>query len=93
MQKKYYPQKKHLVLFFIECTELNWNGKDANGLCVYIFFKNIGWYLGVIRKLHNGECLIYSFTDNVINGTPYIFNKPQYLCWYKTKESIFAGSH
>ena len=38
---------------------MNWNGKDANGLCVSIFLKATVCYLGVIGKFHNYECLIY----------------------------------
>ena len=33
------------------------------------------WYLGVIGKLHNDECLIYILTGKVENGTPIIFDK------------------
>ena len=84
MQKKYCLQKKQKKYFlFIDCTELNWGGKDANGLCVYIFFKNMGVYLGVIGKLHNYEGLIYIFTGGFLNGTPNIFNKSYYHFWYK----------
>ena len=43
----------------------------------------MGWYLGVIGKLHNDECLIYIFTGEVLNGTPNIFNRSHYHCWYK----------
>ena len=59
----YYIQKdipygiKKSVLF-IECTELNWNGKDANVLCVSILLKDTGWYLRVIGNIHNDECII-----------------------------------
>ena len=60
----YYIQKNtpcvftNLYVLSIECTDLNWNEKDANGLCVYIFLKDMVCYLGVILKLHNDECLI-----------------------------------
>ena len=76
MQKKYCLQKKQKKYFlFIDCTELNWGGKDANGLCVSIFFKNMAWYLGVIWKVYYDECLIYIFTCEVLNGTSNMFNK------------------
>ena len=61
---------------------MNWRGTDANGLYVSIFLKKMGWYLGVIGKLHNDECLIYIFTGKVQNGTPGVFNKILYHCWY-----------
>ena len=59
-------------------NSLNWiglerNGTDENGLCVSIFLKNMGWCLGVIRKLHNDECLIYIFTGKIQNGNLSIF--------------------
>ena len=37
MQKKYRLGKNNNSVMFIECNELNWNGKEANGLRVYIF--------------------------------------------------------
>ena len=70
---RYLVIKKSSVIF-IEFTEMNWKHKDANGLCVSIYLNNIGWYLGVIGKLQNYECLIYIFTGKVENGTPSIFN-------------------
>ena len=62
---------------------MNCKGTDANGFCVSILLKNLGCYLGVIGNLHNDECLIYIFTGKVQNGTPSIFNKKVYHCWYK----------
>ena len=62
---------KKTSIIIIEYTELNLNGKDANGLCVSIFFKGMGWYLGVIGNLHNDEFRIGKF----LNVTPSIFNK------------------
>ena len=59
---------------------MNWKLTDANGLCVSIFLKNMGWYLGVIGKLHNDEYLIYILTGKVQNGNPSIFNKSLYYC-------------
>ena len=68
-------EKRNTFVLFIEWTELNWNVKDANWLYVSIFFKYMGWYLVVIGKLHNYECLIYILTGEVLNVTPNIFNK------------------
>ena len=47
-------------------------------------------YLGVIRKLHNDEYLIYIFTGKVQNGTLSIFNKTRYYCWYKELRNKFS---
>ena len=41
------------------------------------------WCLGVIGNLHNDECLIYIFTGAFLNGSPVIFIKSHYHCWYK----------
>ena len=60
-------------VIWIKYTGLIFSKSDENGLGVYIFFKYIGWYLGVIGKLHNNECLIYVFTGECFNGTPNIF--------------------
>ena len=49
----------------------------------------MGWYLGVIGKLHNDEYLIYIFTGEFLNGTPKIFNKLQYHFWYKESKNQF----
>ena len=43
----------------------------------------MGWYLDVIRNLHNDEYLIYIFTEKVENGTPIIFNKSLYNYFFK----------
>ena len=83
MQKTIFPvEKQNSSVCFVECTELNWNGKYANGL-FFIFFKGVVSYLGVIVKLRNYECMIYIFIGGFPNGTPKIFNKSQYHCWYK----------
>ena len=50
----------------------------------------MGWYLGVIGKLQNDECLICIFTGKVQNGTPIIFNKTLYHCWYKELMNHFS---
>ena len=62
---------------------MNCKHKYENGLCVSIFLKKMEWYLGVIWKIHNDECIIYIFTGKVQNFTPSIFNKTMYRCWYK----------
>ena len=79
-----------LSVLFIECIELNWNGKDANGLCFYIFLKDIGWYLVVIGNLNNDELIKYIFTDKFLNGTPSIFNISNDHCWYKELRNQFS---
>ena len=56
---------------------MNWKASYVNGL------DKMGWFLGVIGKNNNDECLIYIFTGNVENGTPTIFNKTLYRYWYK----------
>ena len=77
-QSYYISQKKDSVgkictaVIFIECTEIIWNKIYINGLCVSIFIKDMGWYLGVIGNLLNYECLIYIFTGEVLNDTPNI---------------------
>ena len=68
---------------------MNWKVTDPNGLCVSILLNNTRWYLGVIVKLHNNECLIYIFTSNFQNCTPSIFNKSLYNCWYKELKNRF----
>ena len=78
--RKYYMWEIYII---IECSKLNWKGKYANGLCVYIFFKSMRWYLEVIVKLHNYECVTYIFTGEALNGTQNVFNKSQYHFWYK----------
>ena len=69
---------------------INMEWKDANRLCVFIFFKYMGCYLVVIGKLHNNECLIHIFTGEVINDTPNIFNKSKYYGWYKDIRNHFS---
>ena len=63
--------------------------KYANGLCVYILIKYMRWYLGVIRKLHKDQCLIYLFIGEVLNGTSNIFTNSQYYCWLKQSMDKF----
>ena len=62
---------------------MNWKTADVNGVCISILLNNMGWYLSVIGKLHNDECLIYIFTGEFENDTPIIFNKTLYQYWYK----------
>ena len=52
-------------VLFIECTDINRKTSYVIGLCISILLNNMGWYLGVIGKLHNDECLIYILTGNV----------------------------
>ena len=59
----------------VECTEMNWNHKGANGLRVPILLNNMVWYLVFIVNIHNNECLIYKFIGKFQNGTLSIFNK------------------
>ena len=60
---------------FIESTEMNMKTSDLNCLSILILLNKMGWYLGVIVKLHNDECSIYIFTWKVENGTQIVFNK------------------
>ena len=82
--KRRYPfiQKKSSVLS-IECTEINCKTSGVNGLCISVLLNNMGWYFGVIGKIHNCECLIKIFTGKFYNVTPTIFNKTLYNPWYK----------
>ena len=82
--------EKYVSVIFIECTELILKIKYVSGLFVYFFFKNTAWYLGVIGKVHNNECLIYIFIDEVLNGTPNIFTNSQYHLWYKYLRGQFS---
>ena len=56
---------------------------DARGLCVSIFIKYTGWYLGVMVKLHSDKCLIYILAGEVIYGVPKIYTNSQCKCWFK----------
>ena len=58
---------------------MSWKTTDANGLCVSILLRNMGWYLGVIGNLHNDEGIIYISTGKVENGTPIVFNKKIFI--------------
>ena len=62
-------EKQNNSVPFIGFTGLNWKIKYSNVLSVSVFFKNMGWYLVVVGKLHNDECLIYIFMGGVLNGT------------------------
>ena len=75
-----YKEKNSSVVFIIY-PEINWKKTVANGLCVSIFLKNIGWYLIVIGNLDNYECIIKIFTGKVENVTPIIFIKTKYNFW------------
>ena len=54
---------------------MNCKTSYVTGLCISIFLDNMGWFLGVIENIHNDECLIYTLTGNVENGTPIIINE------------------
>ena len=84
-----FPLKKTSILF-IECDEIICNRKNTNGLCASILFKYMLWWLGVIGKLHNDECLIYLFTGEVLNGTPNTFTNSQYNYWFKYLRGQFS---
>ena len=62
---------------------MNWNITDANSFCVSIILKNMEWYLSVMVKRRNIECLMYIFAGKVGHGTPIKFNKTLYHFWYK----------
>ena len=51
---------------------MSWKISDVNGLCISIFLNKMGWYLGVIGRIHNDEYLIYILTGKVENGTRYV---------------------
>ena len=57
--------KTNSSVIFIECTEINWKTPDINGLCITIFLDKMEWFLVVLGKLHNDECLMYIFTANI----------------------------
>ena len=61
---------------------MNRKTSNINGLCISILLNKMVWYLGIIGKFHNDECLIYIFTGTVKNGTPIIFDKTLYHSWY-----------
>ena len=65
----YYKNNSSVIL--IECNEMNWKPLDVNVLCISILLNKMGLYLGVIGKLHDDECLIYIFTEEVGNVTPF----------------------
>ena len=82
----FYKQKiitcERKSFLFIGCTELDWNIKDTNVLCVSVLFKDMGWYLGVIGNLHNDSCRICIPTGEFLNGTPIIVHKSYNCFWY-----------
>ena len=54
---------------------MSWKTSNANGLCISILLNKIGWYLGVIEKLHKDQCLFKIFTGKVENVTTIILIK------------------
>ena len=61
----YHILKTNSLVLFIEFTEMNWKSSDVNVLCMSILLDKMGWFLGVIGKLHNDECLTYIFIRSV----------------------------
>ena len=78
LKRRYPAIKNNSSVIFIECTDMHWKKSNVNGFRVPILLKNMGWYLGVIRKRHNYECLICIFTAKVEDGNAIIFNKQLY---------------
>ena len=70
-------------VIFIECTGIKWGKRNKNGLCVSVFIKYMGLYLGLIGRIHDSDCLIYIFTSSYIDGNPKVFNNSQYNCWFE----------
>ena len=83
LKRRYPVIKKKPSVIFIECTRINWKHKYADSLCVSILLNNMVWHLVVIGNNQNNESLIYIFTGKIQNGTPIIFIKTMYHCWYK----------
>ena len=54
-----------------------------NGLCVSIFLKNMGWYMRIIGKFDNNECIVYIFTVKVENAPKIIFNEKNIIVGIK----------
>ena len=63
-------ENEFLSVIFIGRTEIICHLKYEDWLCVSIFNKDIIWYLGVIEKPHNYECLMYIFIGEVKDDTP-----------------------
>ena len=47
--------KNNSSVIFIECTKMNRKTVDVNGFCISILLSKMGWYLGVIGKIHNND--------------------------------------
>ena len=60
-----------------------WNKTDTNRLYVSVLFKDTGWYLVFVGRLHNEQFLINNFTGKVKYGTPVIFSDEQYHSWFQ----------
>ena len=65
VKRRYSVILKKSSVLFISYTELNWKTSSVNGLCISFLLNNMGWYLGVIGKIHNDECLIYMIKGKV----------------------------
>ena len=57
-------ENEYTSVLLIGLTEITWNKIYSNQLCVSIFIKDIGFYLGVIVRLHNEECHIYIYIQS-----------------------------
>ena len=90
-KNKYFLLKMNLLrLFSLNKLEILWNNRDSNGLCVSILIKYMEWYLVVIGKLHNEECLIYIFIREIKYDTPNILKNSHYNSLFKElRDQIF----
>ena len=50
--------------------------------CLNIYFE-MGWYIGVIGRLHYKETLVHLIMVEVRNGTPNIFKGIKYVSWFQ----------
>ena len=89
MKIRYPVIKTNSLVLSIECIEMDHKTSNVHGLCISIL-NQMGWYLGVIVKLHNYQFLIYIFTDKFENGTLIIFNKTLYHSWYEEFRNHFS---
>ena len=58
---------------------------------ISVLIKDLGWYLRVIGKLHNEECLIYILTGEVQYVTPNTFTRQQYNNWFQQFRDNFSS--
>ena len=50
----------------------------------------MGWYLGVVKIIHNNGFIIYIFTGEVNYGTPNIFINKNYNTWLQKLSDQFS---